>query len=365
MEFSGTDANFTGSFFNGDERITSTSGQIQNGAVTLDFPYYGKKLTATLAPAPVLSIDGKFGLPGKEYPFHATPHRALPPEKGPIPSIAGSWEIPLPAVRADGRPSREKSWRMVVRQSGPSIDAAILRLDGDTGSLTGEYRNGGFLLSHFSGARPTVVEVTPATGGTLALKIDGKTQLTALRPSAARARGLAPPDDPETATTLKNPKEPLRFRFPDLNGREVSNDDPRFKGKVMLVEISGSWCPNCHDEAPLLEDFYHRYHDQGLEVVELSFELEDQLKTLESVKAFVRKYGIGYTVLVPGDTSQVEAKLPQVQNFGAFPTTFFVGRDGLVHAIHTGFAAKATGELHDELVGQFTTTVRRLLEEKQ
>jgi thiol-disulfide isomerase/thioredoxin len=253
---------------------------------------------------------------------------------------------------------------MVMRQSGADVSAAILRLDGDTGALTGQYRNGSFLLSHFSGARPTVVEVTPAADGTLNLRLDGKTQLTAFRPAAARARGLPPPDDPETATTLKNPQEPLRFRFPDLNGRLVSNDDPLFKGKVVLIEISGSWCPNCHDEAPLLEDFYHRYHAQGLEAVELSFELEDQLKTLESVKAFVRRYGIGYTVLVPGDTSQVAAKLPQVQNFGAFPTTFFVGRDGLVHAIHTGFAAKATGELHDELVGQFTSTVTRLLAEQ-
>jgi thiol-disulfide isomerase/thioredoxin len=354
MEFSGSDAAFAGSFFNGDERITSTGGQIRDGVATLDFPYYGKKLQATLRAD---ELDGKFGLPGKEYPFHAVPHRALPSVKGRVPAIAGSWEIPV-------NNPHEKTWRMVIRQTGREVSGAILRLDGDTGALTGEYRDGSFLLSHFAGAAPAVVKVTPGTNGTLALVLDGKTELTAYRPPAARARGLAPPDDPETATTLKNPKEPLQFYFPDLSGRMVSNTDPPFKGKVILVEISGSWCPNCHDEAPLLEELYRRYHAQGLEVVELSFELEDQLKTLDSVRAFVRRYGIGYNVLVPGNTSEVEAKLPQVQNFGAFPTTFFIGRDGLVHSIHTGFAAKATGDLHDELVGQFTSTIRRLLADK-
>ena len=71
---------------------------------------------------------------------------------------------------------------------------------------------------------------------------------------------------------MKDPTEPFRFSFPDLSGKIVSNTDDRFRGKVVIVSISGSWCPNCHDEAPFLVELYRKYHGQGLEVVSLSFE---------------------------------------------------------------------------------------------
>ena len=96
--------------------------------------------------------------------------------------------------------------------------------------------------------------------------------LIAFRPEAARAKGLAPPEDPTQHTKLKDPNEQLHFSFPDLQGQIVSDRDPRFRGKVVLVNITGSWCPNCHDEAPFLEALYEKYHDQGLEIVALDFE---------------------------------------------------------------------------------------------
>ena len=77
---------------------------------------------------------------------------------------------------------------------------------------------------------------------------------------------------------MKDPAEPLRFSFPDIQGQIVSNTDARFRGKVVLVNISGSWCPNCHDEAPFLAALYKRYRASGLEIVTLSFEEADQLR---------------------------------------------------------------------------------------
>ena len=77
---------------------------------------------------------------------------------------------------------------------------------------------------------------------------------------------------------MKDPTEPFRFSFPDLDGKIVSNTDPRFQGKVVIVAIGGSWCPNCHDETPFLVELYKKYRKQGLEIVELSFEEEAQIK---------------------------------------------------------------------------------------
>ena len=89
----------------------------------------------------------------------------------------------------------------------------------------------------------------------------------AARVGAAAAASIGAPTDPALHTRLKDPAEPFRFSFPDLQGRIVSNTDAQFRDKVVLLNISGSWCPNCHDEAPFLAPRYNRYRAKGLEIV--------------------------------------------------------------------------------------------------
>lgn len=167
-----------------------------------------------------------------------------------------------------------------------------LRIDCDTGTLTGVYRNGVFRLSHFSGARPLLVEATPLPDGSLDLVLNGKDKHRALRTEQARAANLPAPTGSFAHTSFVS-GEPFRFSFPDLNGRTVSNIDARFDGKMVLVAISRSWCPNCHDEAPFLESLYRKYRQQGLELVALSFEEADQLRNPERLRAFIKQYGSG------------------------------------------------------------------------
>jgi len=256
----------------------------------------------------------------------------------------------------------ELAWHFIVRQSGAEVSAAILRVDGDTGTLTGSYRDGKFVLSHFSGARPSLVEVTPQPDGTLEVVQNGR-QMIATRPAEARAKGLPGPTDPFQHTTVKDPAEPFHFQGVDLNGRPVADTDPRFRGKVVIVAISGSWCPNCHDEAPFLEELYRTYRSQGLEIVALSFEEAEQLKDPTRLRAFVKQYGLDYTVLLAGETGELHAKLPQAAGLDAWPTTFFLGRDGRVRSVHAGFAAPASGEFHKELRAEVTSLVEKLLAE--
>ena len=90
------------------------------------------------------------------------------------------------------------------------------------------------------------------------IHIYGKEHWTAVRQAQARAQGLPEPTDPSRHTSVKDPTEPFRFEFADVNGKVVSNTDPRFQDKVVIVAISGSWCPNCHDEAPFLEALYRK-----------------------------------------------------------------------------------------------------------
>ena len=145
--------------------------------------------------------------------------------------------------------------------------------------------------------------------------------------------------------------------------RIVSNTDDKFRGKVVLVSISGSWCPNCHDEAPFLSELYKKYRSRGLEIVSLSFEEEAQLKNPVRLRAFIKRYGIDYTVLIPGEPKELAERVPQGVNLSSFPTTFFLGRDGRVRAVHAGFPGKASGEFHKQVKEETTSTVERLLAE--
>jgi peroxiredoxin len=279
------------------------------------------------------------------------------------PSIDGLWEIPNKSGKG------ESAWRFIVQQagaqqSGAKVSATILRVDGDTGTISGAFQNGKFVLSHFDGARAHLLEITPAGDGTLDILQDGKIKLTAYRPAAARAKGLPEPTDPDLHTTMKDLSEPFRFSFPDLNGRVVSNVDARFQGKVLVVEITGSWCPNCHDEAPFLAEMYRKFGRQGVEIVSLSFEEVDQLKDPTRLRAFVRKYGLEFPVLLCGDPDEANSKLTQLVNWNTWPATLFIDRKGLVRGIHSGFPSAGSGELFRQAKDEFNVEVGRLLAEK-
>jgi thiol-disulfide isomerase/thioredoxin len=358
FELSGSGRNIKGSFFNGDEKVTSTTGSLENGALVLSFDEYGTKVEATVKDG---QIEGEYtrGTRGAPYPFRAKRFSPAPVGDAGVPSIAGLWNVQV------GKSSKgEAAWQLIARQSGAEVSAALLRIDGDTGALTGTYRDGTFVLSHFSGARPLRLEITPAADGTLSIVQNKDNPLAAIRAEQAKANGLPQPSDPSRFTSVTDPTEPFRFSFPDLEGRTVSNTDTRFQGKVVIVSISGSWCPNCHDEAPFLAELYKKYRKQGLEIVSLSFEEEAQIKNPVRLRAFNKRYGIDYTVLIPGEPRELNAKVPQGVNLNSFPTTFFLGRDGRVRSAHAGFPGKATGKFHTEAKEEISALVERLLAEK-
>jgi peroxiredoxin len=345
-----------GSFFNGDDKVTSTSGGFKDGALELAFDEYGTKLVASVENG---RLKGQYdrGTRGSPYPFEAKRFTAIEVGDQNIPSIAGLWNIQVKSAKG------ESAWQLIIRQSGAEVSAAILRIDGDTGTLTGTYRDGKFVLSHFSGARPLRLELRASADETLTVVQNKEQPLTAIRADQALAKGLPQPSDPSRFTSVKDPTEPLRFSFPDLDGKLVSNTDARFQGKVVIVAIGGSWCPNCHDETPFLVDLYNKYRARGLEVVELSFEEEAQLKNPVRVRAFNKRYGVEYPVLLPGEPKELNEKMPQGVNLNSFPTTFFLGRDGRVRSAHAGFPSKASGKFHEDAKEEITALVERLLAE--
>lgn len=356
FEISGAGPSLAGSFFNGDEKVMSTGGKFENGALTLNFDHYATAVDAALRDG---RLAGVYKRAAGDYPFYAkrfAPPAAFPNE---VPQIDGLWQIGNVASNKG-----EQAWRFIVRQSGAEVTAAILRVDGDTGALAGTYRNGKFIVSHFSGARPLVLELTPQPDGSLEILRNRTERMIAVKAAAAKLTGVPEPTDPSRHSSVKDPTEPFKFAFPDITGKIVSSTDERFRGKVVIVGIGGSWCPNCHDEAPFLSELSRKYRAQGLEIVELSFEEDAQkAKGYPRLLAFNKRYGVDYTVLLAGDQADVAEKVPQIHNLNSFPTTIFVGRDGLVRGVHAGFAGAASGAFHDTAKEEITATVERLLAE--
>ena len=348
---------------NGPESSPASAATLTGNHLVLTFNYYARTLDATLDHG---ELTGTFGLAAAGAPRIPLTLKhlaaALPKQAADTAPIAGDWEVAVKSSKG------ESAWQFRVAGSQPSqpVQAVIQRIDGDTGSLFGTWDTGArtWRFSHFTAAGPALYTATPQSDGTLFLSNllnSSQTNLVAHRPAVARKQNLAAPTDPTQQTTIKNPAEPFRFSFPDLESKIVSNTDPQFEGKVVIVAIGGSWCPNCHDEAPFLESLYKQFHSRGLEIVNLSFEEADQLKDPTRLHAFVQRYGITYTVLIAGEPDQLTQKITQANDLNCWPTSFFIGRDGRVKVIHAGFAGPANPPAHEQLTKDVTALVEQLL----
>ncbi|WP_206241133.1 peroxiredoxin family protein [Novosphingobium terrae] len=381
LDIKGDGPSLQGVFYDGFKPYDgTTSASFQNGNLVLNVDHYLTTINARLENG---QLDGKVVAQNREssadYSFHAVRHVEAPAGVS-GPAIAGTWIIPLSSPSSKG----EKAFRFIVEQKGGDVAGSILRIDGDTGSYTGAFKDGKWVLSHFDGGRPGVIVVTPKGDGTLEIQQeasrpakaatsdygsdapDGRyaPALIAYREDVATAKGFAKPDDFLTHTTAADPNAIFKFNFPDNSGKLISQDDPRFKGKVVLAVVTGTWCPNCHDEAQYLVELDKKYRDKGLAIVALNFEEPEQQDTFKRQKAFVKQYGVKYTYLEAGSPAQMWEKVPQLNHLDTWPATVFIGRDGKVKAVHSGFASPASGAFHEQLKADFTSRIEQLLAEK-
>ena len=386
LDISGAGPTLKGTLYDGFRPYeNTTSASFKDGELVLNIEHY---LTTIKAKFEGDKLVGNVVAQNREnradYQFVAVRHVDVPAGTN-APAIAGSWEIPLDTPSSKG----EKSFRLIVDQKGAEVAASILRVDGDTGAYSGTFKDGKWVLSHFDGSRPGVIVVTPTNDGTLEIQQrvervrpaaeekgtenayresapDGRyaAKLVAYRTEVARAKGFPEPANYLTHTTARDPNETFSFNFPDVNGKAVSSEDPEFKGKVVLAIVTGTWCPNCHDEAQYLVELDKKYRDKGLAIVALDFEEAEQQNSLARVHAFTKQYGVKYPYLIAGAPAEMWEKVPQLVNLNTWPATVFVGRDGKVRAVHAGFASPASGPFHAQLKKEFTERIEQLLAEK-
>ncbi len=173
--------------------------------------------------------------------------------------------------------------------------------------------------------------------------------------------------DPSKLTYVKDSSK-VNFTFNDLNGNPVSLSDPKFKGKVIVIQIMGSWCPNCMDETAWMSEVYNKYHDQGLEVIALAYERSpDTTKANPNIRRVRDHFGAKYTFLNTGKSGKNAASesLPFLNDIMSFPTTIYIDREGKVRMVYTGFNGPATGTAYEKDTTTALRLIQQMLAEKQ
>jgi thiol-disulfide isomerase/thioredoxin len=173
----------------------------------------------------------------------------------------------------------------------------------------------------------------------------------------------------DSLTFLKEGYDSISFSFPNTEGEMVSLSDPRFKGKVVVVQIMGTWCPNCLDETRYFTRYYHENRGDDLEFVSLAFEYApNEEKAMEAINRLKEKVGVPYPILLAqagsSDKSEANEKLPMLNHVLSYPTTIFIDKKGVVRRIHTGFNGPATGDKYTEFVEEFENYLEMLRSEE-
>tara|TARA_R110000850_G_scaffold121375_1_gene239167 strand:+ start:467 stop:1702 length:1236 start_codon:yes stop_codon:yes gene_type:complete len=246
-------------------------------------------------------------------------------------------------------------------QEGTDISGTFLTETGDYRYLRGVLSGNDLKLSAFDGAHLFYFEATIEDGQ----KMEGRfySGRSFMEPWMAYRDDNFKLRNADSLTFLNEGYDKFSFSFQDLNGKTVSLDDPQFKGKPVIVQIMGSWCPNCMDESRYLKDVYDEYHSQGLEIVGLTFErVKDEETAKKRAARMVDNLKMPYPVLLAGSTREDKAAelLPSLNHVMSYPTAIYLNRDHSIKKIHTGFSGPGT-PVYEEYVKENKKTIEEML----
>ena len=348
------DGRLAGSLCNGPS-CTDLSGVTAIGdSVALEIADYDARIFITERGDSLVGTYRNVGNRGpRTIPFRAS-RGTWQTSKGP-PTLLGSWDA---TFITDLRTSPRV---FVFRNGTQGLEASLTANSGDYGLFWGRTSSDSFAVAHFDGS--FVYLLTGRLDGDTLRGVFHAGLRTQTKWVAVRSTGKPHLKAP-TELTRADTSKPFTFAFPDLEGRTVTNADPRFQGKVVVIDVFGTWCPTCHDAAPALESLHRRYRDRGLEVLGIAYEVTgDSATDNRQIRRFRDKFKIPYPLL-RGGLNEVEATaatLPQLTGFTAYPTTIFLGRDGKVKEVYAGFRGPATGSQHQKQLDDYDRIVERLL----
>jgi peroxiredoxin len=349
---------------NGSEKFSLGESFFRGDSLVIPFDLYDSEIVAFLTNSKkmngywIMKRDGKaiFRIPLEATAGSTERYTNLKPSKI---NVTGNWMADFWSDENTHSPGIG-----MFKQVGNSVTGTFLKPSGDYRFLQGNVSGDSLFMSYFDGSYCMQIRV----------KVKGKELSGNFYTGLAGKRNLKATLDPKASlpdlkklTYLKPGFDRINFSLPDPNGNTISLEDARFKGKVVVIELMGSWCPNCIDESRFLAPYYKKNKSKGLEAIGLSFEYSDDMKISgPKIKNFIAKIGIPYPIVLAGkpDDSTIEKVLPMLHKINGYPTTFIIDKQGKVREIHTGFSGPGTGVYYTDWIQEFDKTIQALLIEK-
>ncbi|MDZ7606112.1 MAG: TlpA disulfide reductase family protein [Cyclobacteriaceae bacterium] len=345
---------------NGKERFTIDDVTIIGDSVHIPIAIFDAAIHARMTDGGLDGVYVKNYVANYRLPFSAIYNDSARFRSGEPPAIdySGKWEVDF--IEADGT---DKAIGL-FQQEGSYLTGTFATPTGDYRFLEGIVTGDTMKMSAFDGTHLYLFEGIVDENG----RIDGSfwsgkayfQKWTAVRNEAFEL------PDPTSFTFLNPGYEDFNISFPNADGKIISLKDEQFRDKPVIIQIMGSWCPNCMDESRFLASWYDLNKDRGVEILGLAFERKPEPDyASERVKVMKEKLGIHYEVLIAGTTtpeSRAEA-LPMLNKVMSFPTTLFLDRNHKVRKIHTGFSGPGTGDMYDRYIEDFNIFMDKLLVE--
>lgn len=349
---------------NGEEQITVTEVIVKKDSLIFKMPVFdsefrtkivgdtalvgnwinhSKKMNTTLA------FNATFGNPSR---FLFTPGK-------PNLAFQGEWEVMFNPNRID---SSKAIGVFYFSYGSAYCMGTFLTETGDYRYLEGMVHQNKLYLSGFDGAHVFLftaeTDGVTITNGEFYSGADGYETFIGKRNPDFKLR------DPEKITMLKTRDSIINFSFLNLHKQKISLSDKRYANKPVIIQIMGTWCPNCMDETAYLSKLHKQYSKKGLEVIGLAYERSAEFgKSKRNVLRLKKRYVIDYEILITGLTGKNKASesLPFLNSISAFPTTILVDKKHKVVSIYTGFNGPATGNAYDDFKIKFENSVKKLL----
>jgi len=350
---------------NGEDRISATELSWSGDTVLIRLPVHQAEIQA---------ICRNDTLYGTLYPrgksenrkyifkaFHNITDRFPAFNESPACDVTGRWKI-------TENPGKEDESVMIgiFQQRGSKVTGTVLTTTGDYRYLEGKVSGSNFMLSCFDGGFCMAFKAEITKGCNLE---NGIFQGSTTWKSTWRAEKDDTAELPDSYSLVreKSGAAPFGFSFPDIKGNIVSLGDEQFRNKVVIVQIMGTWCANCKDETILFGEFYKKYRSRGLEIVALCFESKDRGVSLKRIQRFIDHTGAVYTFLYAGEATRNNRNnvLYDLEGSIAYPTSIFIGRNGKIRKVHSGFSGPATGKEYINYIDNTTRMIEQLLDENQ
>ena len=272
--------------------------------------------------------------------------------------LKGNWEVAF-------APNSQKEFKAIgiFNKKESVLSGTFLTETGDYRYLQGDCTKDSLFLSCFDGSHAFLFEASLTDSSLDGVFYSGTHYQEKWVASTNNNFKLADP----YSITSHDESQPVHFSFPDTDSVLFNFPDSSLLNKVVILQIIGSWCPNCLDETQFFTSLYNNYHHKGLEIVALAYEKQDTFnKKANRVMKLKNHFNAGYPFLIAGNSSkkEVEKTLPFLTNVASFPTTIYIDKLGKIRRIYSGFYGPGTGRYHEIFSKETHLFVESLLEEK-